>query len=54
MLIRARQSRLLPPEEIEKMQSSGSGCIVHDRDGGHLTLMNLDEEQNAISRFLQS
>jgi len=53
LLIRARKS-IVPDYEVEKMQARGPKCAVHQRDGGHVCLMDEKKQQEVILRFLKS
>ncbi|MBL4802994.1 MAG: alpha/beta hydrolase [Emcibacter sp.] len=50
-LIRGQYS-LVNDEEALAMQSRGPKCIIHNRPGGHISLMNEPEEQNIIINFI--
>ena len=53
MLIRANKS-IVPDHEMEMMRTRGPKCAVHNRDGGHISLLHENDLQDVIISFLKS
>ena len=53
LLIRGRES-IVSQEQTEQMQERGPKCTVFPRQGGHVTLLDSDQEISQISNFLKS
>lgn len=52
LLIRGQHSIVLA-EDAERMQRQGTDCTLYPRQGGHVTLLDSEEEQSVIIDFLQ-
>ncbi len=53
LLIRGRES-IVSREQSEQMQERGPECTLFPRQGGHVTLLDSDQEKSKISDFLRS
>ncbi len=53
LLIRGRES-IVSQEQTEQMQERGPKCSLFPRLGGHVTLLDSDQEKSVICEFLKS
>lgn len=53
LLIRAEKS-IIPDSDVARMRTQGPKCAVHNRPGGHISLMDDPEEQDVIINFLKN
>lgn len=53
LLVRARKS-IVSDQEVDMMRTRGPKCLVHNRDGGHISLLHEKDLQDVIAGFLES